>query len=217
MFKIFGGANAFKQWEKDQMLTNSHMNAEDKIVFRGASGKTVIMYAYNNNGNCVVNVPNVLLQDDNSIVINLDGKPECRTVIAIEAREKPEGYIYTESDPHTPANIEARVENLEKNGGGGTGGGVIYYVDVMNMAKDETPLYSDLECTAMVTREEFKAALSGGIGLAGVVNGEIIMYANPALCVSAPVSGIGMITIISNINEGIAEYTTFYTAEYFTD
>lgn len=78
---------------------------------------------------CVVfEVPNELLQEWHPINILLfysyeagDSKTEYRITIPVSPSTKPDGYAYTPSEVKTLDNLIARVEDLEKSGGGSAG------------------------------------------------------------------------------------------------
>ena len=96
MFEIVGSNQNFTQWELNKLLVNPCMKAGDEVVFRNSSGKTFVTYAWNKDGEVVVDVPNVLLQYPLNILVNLgqglDLHSECETVFSVIEAEKPENY-----------------------------------------------------------------------------------------------------------------------------
>lgn len=121
MFKIYGGLTAFDQWVMDYALTNEHMSVGDRVSFRTACGGLRVMYAYDDGGTVMVNVPNQLLQDDKPIIVDLHGHPGCKTIFDVIPHDKPDGYdaIYADADRHDPNDLNGRVAALEAGGGSG--------------------------------------------------------------------------------------------------
>lgn len=142
MFKIYGDAEVFNQWAMDYALTNEHMVVGDRVSFRTATGNLHVMYAYNEGGTVMVNVPNRLLQQDERIIVNLAGHPGCQTIFDIIPGEKPEGYddLYVASDRHDPSDLVSRVAALEA--GGGSGGVVVFTVDTNGTGDYENGIYT---------------------------------------------------------------------------
>ncbi len=115
MFKIYGGATEFKQWELDQMVTNPCMKAGDEVVFRNASGETYVVKAFEQNGEVVADVPNYLLQDALNILVDLeqgaDKHDDCRTTFVVVAQDKPEGYDCPCNLPDRPVKTAGGVSS----------------------------------------------------------------------------------------------------------
>lgn len=103
MFEIYGGAKHFNQWDVDQKVTNDCMVAGDQVVFCNATGMTIPMYAYNDGGTVVVDVPNKMLMCGANMLLQLgqgvDAHFECRTIIDVIPREKPEDYVFVDNVP----------------------------------------------------------------------------------------------------------------------
>lgn len=76
----------------------------------------------------LVNIPDILLQTNHTVSVYAvsESGNEIRTVIIkafpIIARQKPSDYVYTEAEVLSYRQLEKRVENLEKTGGGGAAG-----------------------------------------------------------------------------------------------
>lgn len=95
MFNIKGGKEAFDQWSTGQVLKNPHMEAGNRVFFRGAGGAVYTMYA---DANGVV-VPNILLQDARPMTVDLENHPECRTRFVVNATDKPADYELEDNIP----------------------------------------------------------------------------------------------------------------------
>lgn len=114
MFTIHGGKTEFNQWDLDQLVTCSCLQEGDEVVFR-AFGKAYETTAFVQGGEVLADVPNHLLQKPGNIQIDLgwglDCHMDCRTTIAVAAKDKPEEY-------ECPYNIKPR-----NNGGSNVSGG----------------------------------------------------------------------------------------------
>ena len=62
MFTIYGGKDAFDQWDQGQRVTCPGLAAGDKVTFLNCTGETHPMKAYSYNGEVVCDVPNDLLR-----------------------------------------------------------------------------------------------------------------------------------------------------------
>lgn len=102
MFKINGGAAAFEQWSVGQKLTNEHMAVGDRVSFYTPCGGLRVMWAYDDGGTVVVNVPHKLLTGTERIIVDLACRPSCHTVFDVTPAEMPEDYVCPEDEPHDP-------------------------------------------------------------------------------------------------------------------
>jgi len=99
MFTIFGGATEFNQWDLNQKVTESSLVVGDKVIFQNSSGQTYPMKAYSYNGEVVVDVPNILLQEALPIVVYSNNHcHETRSRINVVAQNRPEGYVFVDND-----------------------------------------------------------------------------------------------------------------------
>ncbi len=107
MFTIFGGAIAFTQWQKDQMITNPNMTAGDPVYFAASNGESYPTRAYITGGDIVADVPNELLTMAKPFTVRLDHHDEPVTIFRVEAADKPSGYVYEDnmSKPHVPGDV----------------------------------------------------------------------------------------------------------------
>ncbi len=108
--------------------------------------------------------------------------------------------------PNVPAK-KLPVECLPDDAGGKT-----YYVNAINL--DDVRLYNDLECTVMVTKDEFSAAVARApISAALVIDGVIRVRVLPIMCTAA--NDYGFVVVAPNTSsEGIPNFKYYYTAEY---
>ena len=97
MFTIYGGKAAFDQWDQGQRVTNPAMQAGDKVTFTNCTGETHPMKAYTHEGAVVCDVPNDLLMKAMPILVDLCGNHEHRTRLLVNAKEKPDGYVYVDN------------------------------------------------------------------------------------------------------------------------
>lgn len=104
MFYIHDGGTEFQQWEQNKMLTNEHMAVGDCVIFRNAGGKTIPMDARMENGTVVVDVPNDLLMDHTPIVVDLEGRPSCRTKFKVNKYDCPAGYVPKKNEHRVACN-----------------------------------------------------------------------------------------------------------------
>lgn len=134
MFKIYGGATEFNQWEQGKLLTNEHMVAGDRVLFRSGSGEAIPVQTKKQDDTVVVDVPNELLMCNANIVVDLVGRPTCRTIFKVNAAERPADYEF----------VQNIVPPTDEPTGGSGGGGVSSWNDLTDKPFGEsvTELYS---------------------------------------------------------------------------
>ena len=116
MFKIEDGRDRFYQWDLNRKLI-----VEDSTIpqvhFSNAIGDTAYVV---NAVDGVVAVPNILLQQDCSLLVyGYDGEATKHTAtFEVVGRNKPEDYIYSEEEIKNYDALEKCIEKLEKSGGG---------------------------------------------------------------------------------------------------
>lgn len=109
MFIINGSKTEFTQWEQGITLKNTNMAKGDAVQFYSASGESAIMYAKEENGTVVVEVPNRMLQFAANITARLvKGGGVTSFAVKFVSYKQPEGYNFIDN------------EQREKAGGGGT-------------------------------------------------------------------------------------------------
>ena len=118
MFKIYDGREHFFQWDLDRKLI-----VEDKSIkavhFCNRTGACAITrYCYDVNGMWLVDVPNLCLQE--SYRLRVYGFSEAKYTMEVqyfevEARTKPEDYVYTEAEVACWETLDERIKALEEN------------------------------------------------------------------------------------------------------
>ncbi len=128
--KIYGSRDSFYQWDVNQRITSTKIKEGDEVHFANdRSGEAFVVKAYKHNHVVVADVPNILLQQTNKILVYryvTDGASEHTVnekVFDVLARPKPSDYIYTETEILSYETLDERITKLEKNGGSGGGSG----------------------------------------------------------------------------------------------
>lgn len=128
--KIYGSRDSFYQWDVNQKITSAKLKEGDEVHFANdRSGEAFVVKAYKHNHIVVADVPNILLQQTNKILVYryvTDGVSEltvCEKAFDVVARPKPADYVYTETEILSYETLDERITKLEKNGGGGGSGG----------------------------------------------------------------------------------------------
>ena len=115
MFKIQDGRKSFTQWDlnrkiivEDDSITKVHFTNSNRI------GKNALVCEVIDN---VVNVPNIILQDYGTIFVYGCDSNYTKYIEAFDIirREKPDDYIYTETEVLNYNNLLGRLDNLEGN------------------------------------------------------------------------------------------------------
>lgn len=117
MFKIYDGREHFYQWDIDRKLIVEDSTISQVHFCNRTDDCSLVCETYVENGETLVNVPNILLQSDWRIrVYAYDGKhtkhEECYEV---QFRTKPADYVYTETEIMNFDAILKIVEGLEEN------------------------------------------------------------------------------------------------------
>ena len=116
--KIEGGRLSFYQWDINQRLLIDNEEIEEVHFSNAYSANALVCEVYVENGSRLVNVPNILLQAD----LTIKAYGCCNECVREEEsylvmpREKPEDYVYTETEVKRYEDLEARIEKLEKSG-----------------------------------------------------------------------------------------------------
>lgn len=117
MFRILDGRNSWFQWDRDQRLIVEAECDEVHISAGGASAAVLVPYALD--GQRVVDVPNLYLQDTVPVTAwayrededggrTVDGK-----TFHIIPRQKPDDYAYTPTEVKTWEQLDERLRDLE--------------------------------------------------------------------------------------------------------
>lgn len=121
--KIIG--TSLRQWETGRKLQVEYKGIAEathlEFTNKGRENAFVVI-PKEENGIVVAEVPNILLQSDQDIVVYyviVSGEKtevidEC--VVSVEERPRPDDYVYTESEVLNYTTLSARVDQIEKNG-----------------------------------------------------------------------------------------------------
>ena len=131
--KVIG--TSLRQWESGRKLQVNPVGNREitrlDIAHKGSTNALVVI-PKEKDGIIVADIPNILLQSDQDIVVfcvNVYGEKvevidEC--VFTVKKRPKPDDYVYTETEVLNYTTLEKRISDMEKNGApGGTGGTVV--------------------------------------------------------------------------------------------
>lgn len=125
MFELENTTDGFLwQWDVNRRLIVSGIESGKEIHFaRQGDSESITLLTYEENGVVYVDIPNVLLTHSGMVNIYLyvwvdeeQGYTSVKDSIRIRGREKPSGYVYTETEAQTYAALEKRIEALEKGG-----------------------------------------------------------------------------------------------------
>ena len=118
MFKIYDGREHFYQWDLDRKLIVGDRSIAAVHFCNRTSDCALARDCYELEGNWVVDVPNICLQEDYRLKVY--GYSEAKyTVLSdcfdIVARTKPEEYAYTEDEINCWQELDERLTRFEKN------------------------------------------------------------------------------------------------------
>lgn len=121
MFKLYGERKEFFQWDLNQKIIVEDSSITEVHFWNGIEECALVCEVYEENGQRLANVPNILLQERLSIrVYAYCG--DCYTkeykLYKVTPREKPADYVYTETEVKSYAKLEERIAKLEENSGG---------------------------------------------------------------------------------------------------
>lgn len=116
MFLIEGGRLGFYQWDLDQRLIVNHDNVVEVHFSLPSSDSALVCVVYEDGGERYADIPNILLQQAGTLnVYGFCG--ECVRVAAsyrVQARAKPDDYVYTETEVKRYEDLAARIQALEQ-------------------------------------------------------------------------------------------------------
>lgn len=118
MFKIYDGRESFYQWDLDQQLVVADSTITEVHFCNRTDETSLVCETYVVNGQILVNVPNILLQEDWDInVYAYDGKATKHSAnFEVKRKAKPSDYVYTETEIKNYDDLEKRVNQIEENG-----------------------------------------------------------------------------------------------------
>ena len=118
MFKIYDGRTEFYQWDLDQKLIVSDPTITEVHFCNQTEACSLVCEVYEEDGQHLVNVPNILLQDNWPIraYAHCDCFTKASTTFEIIARTKPADYVYTETEVKTWEELNEKIEKLNISG-----------------------------------------------------------------------------------------------------
>lgn len=143
MLAIYDGRSHFWQWDSGQRLTVASASACE-VHFRNPDGDAALTVGtYVHNGKTVADVPNILLQDNHSIVawVYICIGDECTVKehsFEVWPRQKPADYVYTETEVKTYKALEKRLAEIEENDmPGGAVSGAVRFDEEQSLTEEE--------------------------------------------------------------------------------
>lgn len=122
--KTEAGKNSFYQWDTNQQLIVEDAPDCQEVHFSHRGDPAALVCSiYEADGERVVDVPNILLQQDKPITAYLfsradDSNRTCHAwSFLVIGRPQPEDYVYTETEVLTYKALEERIIALEEGGG----------------------------------------------------------------------------------------------------
>lgn len=146
-FSIIG--TPLYQWELGRRLKIVPLRGMriDSVHFSNyGDSEALVVKPKEENGQIIAEIPNILLQDDQNIVVHsvnvseekVETIQEC--VFPVRKRAKPSSYVYTETEVMTYKALDERIKALEQGGGGsgdpGKDGG--YYIPSVSQVDKNT-------------------------------------------------------------------------------
>ena len=113
MFKIYDGREHFWQWDLDCKLIVADASIKQVHFCNRSSECSLVCLVYEENGQFLVNVPNILLQSDRNIhAYAYDGVTKYEACLKVYARCKPADYVYTETEALTWKSLDDKINAL---------------------------------------------------------------------------------------------------------
>jgi hypothetical protein len=125
MLKLENGTNSFYQWDLDQRFIVTEIEGPATIHFwQEGLEHALEVDPYDEGGQTMAEVPNILLQKASPVTAYIYRKDigaytSYKRVFQVFEREKPAGYVYTETEARTWDALDERIKTLEENGTGG--------------------------------------------------------------------------------------------------
>lgn len=115
MFKIYDGRTHFYQWDMDCKLIVDSGSVLAVHFCNRTSDYSLVCNVYKQDGQYLVNVPNILFQNDRDIhVYAYDGEHTLyEEKYKVMTRSKPADYVYREDEVLTWAKLDQRMTDLE--------------------------------------------------------------------------------------------------------
>ena len=115
MLRIENGRTKFYQWDVDQRLVVDTPDIGEVHFANYATSPALVCEVYEENGERLVNVPNILLQQPRTLIA-YGCCAECvraEVRFDVDARQKPADYVYTETEIKKYSDLDERIANLE--------------------------------------------------------------------------------------------------------
>ena len=117
LLKINGPKSCFWQWDVDQQLIVEDAVCGEVHFCNGTTDTAPVCEIYERDGLRLVDVPNIFLQTANPLTAYLcAGGTLHQQTFPVVARNKPDGYVYTETEVKTWAALDGRIKQLEEAG-----------------------------------------------------------------------------------------------------
>lgn len=115
MFRILDGRTYFFQWDTEQKLEVMDYDITEVHFSNQVSEKALVCEVKQQDGKRVVDVPNILLQEtwDIKVYACCDCYTRGATIYEVKAKEKPDDYVYTETEVKRFDDLEERLETVE--------------------------------------------------------------------------------------------------------
>lgn len=134
MFEIYNERKQFWQWDINQKLIVHDDICSEVHFCNGTSDCAPVCTVYEENGQRLVNVPNILFQTAKSIKVYAyvcgenDQHTEYAQLFAVLPRTKPADYVYTETEVLSYSTLDERLKKIEEDGAGnGTDENAVHY------------------------------------------------------------------------------------------
>ena len=182
MIELEGGKRFLWQWEKNKRIVMDEYPAGTRVEFSrryDAKDSSIVVLSYADGGHVYANIPNILLQEACYIsafvcpsAAELTYKPQ-KTDFKVVRREKPDDYIYEETETLSFEELLRQIKDLEeKIKNGDNNPGVVF--------SDEPP--EDTDVLWIDTNDEEEDLKSGVNSVNGVTpdkNGNVEIDALP--------------------------------------
>lgn len=124
MLEILNGREHFYQWDANQKLVIDD-DVVKEVHYDNGTGDALVCGVYDLDGVRVADVPNILLQTywDIKVYAACEDCVRYARTIKVEKRNRPDDYVYTETNIKRYEDLEKRIEKLETYGG--NNGGVL--------------------------------------------------------------------------------------------
>lgn len=125
LLKINGPTPCFWQWDLNRQLVVSEDTCGEVHFCNGTTECALVCEIFQQDGLRLVNVPNVLLQSAKMITAYLyqkddkGGYTRYQQSFQVVPRNKPDDYVYTETEVKRWEDFEERLRRVEQSGGGG--------------------------------------------------------------------------------------------------